>query len=168
MQREVSITVPISRTIQDYREAYGHLRWRSWGWPLTVLIYVVISLVLFATKGVSEFWFIGLWGAILVVSYILGLSGIASRMQKAHLKNGPTSYTFDDEGFQYQSSLSQSRTSWTAVNRAMETRRSFLLVYANTCFLIIPKRCLPAGASEPFRAMLRNSLGAKARVAPAR
>lgn len=50
----------------------------------------------------------------------------------------------------------------------METRRSFLLVYANTCFLIIPKRCLPAETLGPFRAMLRNSLGAKARIASAR
>ena len=165
MPDELPITVPTNRVAQDYREAYAWLRWRSWGWPSVVVLLAAMSFWKFWVGGLASLPVVALWAVLAAGLYFWGLSRIASRMQEAHKKTGATSYTFSRDGFDYQSSVSQSHTSWSAVDRAAETRRSFLLIYANTCFLIIPKRCVPEERLPELRNLMRTSLGSRARLA---
>lgn len=164
LSEEVSITVPIKRTAQDYREAYAWLRWHSWAWPSTVVIAAVIALEMLLKGGVHALPSVALGALVLAGLYLFGLVSIVSRMQNAHKKNGETSYTFNGNGFDYESAVSRSQTAWDAVNRAVETRRSFLLVYANTCFLIIPKRCVREGDIPALRDLFRSHLNSRARL----
>ena len=156
---EPSVTVHVQRDPEDYREAYTWLRWHSWTWPGIIAGFLVVSTTLRFTTRANVFPYMVLWVTIMAFGYFVSLHRIASKMQKTHARNGATSYTFDARGFQYRSDVTHSETYWDAVDRVVETRRSFLLVYANTCFLIIPKRCV---ASDDL-ATLREILGKKVR-----
>lgn len=120
---EVSITVPINRTAQDYREAYAWLRWHSWAWPSTVALAGLVAVEMCLKSGVRALPPIILGALVLAGLYFYRLFSIASRMQNAHKKNGATSYTFNRDGFDYESVVSHSKTAWDAVDRAVETRR---------------------------------------------
>lgn len=152
-----SVTVQIQRDAQDYREAYAWLRWRSWTWPVNIGVSLVVSAALLFTIGSNALPYVAIWAVVLVIGYFVSLRRVASRMQNAHVRNGATSYTFNANGFEYRSDVGHSETSWHAVNRAAETRRSFLLVYANTCFLVIPKRCVASDDLATLREMLGKS-----------
>ena len=154
---EENVVVPIQRTAVDYREAYTWLRWHSPSWPVLIASCVVVAGLFF--------WFVGTAAAIrfivlelifLSASYFITLTSLVKKMQAAHALNGATSYTFTPNGFDYKSERSSSTTSWDVVNRAVETKRSFLLVYANTCFLIIPKACVPAQDLDRLRELIAS------------
>jgi len=153
------VVVPIKRCAADYREAYSWQRWHTASWPVLLLAALAIAFLMFSNYDRAR-------AVTFIVADLLGLVGIyyislfvvASRMQKAHLLNGETTYTFTSDGFDYRSDQSTSSTTWTAVSKAVETRRSYLLIYANSCFLIIPKACVPASKMQHFRSLLQTSL----------
>ena len=160
-----TVTVSIEREIQDYREAYAWWRWHSWAWPSLIATWAVASVVVLWTFGGAALAYVLVWALLIGIVYFAGLALAASRMQKAHRGNGATSYTFSAAGFEHRSSVGHSQSSWAAVDRAVETRRSFLLVYANACFLMIPKHCIPESDLATLRRMLVENLGKKTTLA---
>jgi hypothetical protein len=162
---DVTIVVPIERTPKDYREAHAWMRWHSWVWPVLAGLAVLASLLQLRTHRIDSLPFILILDALAVSLYFFGLFNIAGRMLKAHKKNGITSYSFTKQGFECHSEASTSQSLWSVLSRVSETRRSFLLEYPNGYFLILPKHCVPAEQLVALRELLRNSLGARARLA---
>jgi hypothetical protein len=162
------IAVPITRSIADYREAYMWLPWRTRSWRLLAIpaVAIVGSLVL-ASDLPGRVTFVAVSLCAMAAVYYAALLGIAAKMYRAHLRNGATTYTFSPAGFDCNSERSTSSTQWSALQQAVETRRSFLLVYPNTCFLIVPKSCIPAGEIEYLRSLLQSNLAGKTSLRPA-
>jgi hypothetical protein len=149
------------RDIRDYRDAYTWLRWHSWLWPTlaAVAIFVCVAAAL-SRQPYATYAYV--YAGLVGVLYVWELLRVSSRMKNANDRHGSVSYTFTEDGFLYRSSVSHSETAWAAIDRAAETRRSFLLMYATGAFLIIPKRCFPDGTIPQFRALLRERLGPQA------
>ncbi len=102
---------------------------------------------------------------MLVILYYGSLHGIAAKMYKAHLLNGETTYIFTPTGFDYRSGRATSSNTWAAVDKLVETRRSFLLIYANTMFVLVPFACVPANDMQYLRRLFGDHLGARAKMA---
>jgi hypothetical protein len=160
------IVVPIARNAEDYREAFGWQRWRSWSWPTMVIMTALLGLYWFH----DSIYVLGVFAVLEVVGltiyYQVSLTLLASRMQKAHAASGEASYTFTASGFDYRSEVQSLTTSWQAINKATETKRSYLLIYANTSFLIIPKACVPAGKVAQLRSLFQQKLAGRVRLLP--
>jgi len=135
----MKVIVPPALPIQDYLEAYTWFRWHSWFWPTMTAVYVIVFTVWFATGGSAMTVPLVLWTLWCVGSYFIPLQYCASRVQKAHLRCGEISYTFGATGFDVRTSVGTSKTLWAAVDRFVETRRSFVIGFATSAFLLDSK-----------------------------
>jgi hypothetical protein len=124
--------------------AYGVFQFRST--PYTLVTYFVFWTIFLALYNSATLFF---------------LSG---RLMKAHALNGSSSYTFSRDGFDYHSAVSTSSTSWAAVKKLAETRRSYLIVYPNGSFLIIQKPGVPADKVGRLRDLFERSLPGRVKL----
>jgi hypothetical protein len=160
----IRAVIPSERPIEDYLEAYTWFRWHSWAWPALTTFYLLACVASLLIAGSDVAVYVVVWGLALAGAYFIGLRHCASKMQVAHRRIGEATYIFKADGFEAQSSAGQSQTFWTAVDRVIETRRSFLIVFANTLFFLIPKRCVVGNDPATLRTLFKDKLGERARV----
>jgi hypothetical protein len=123
--RDDSIVVPVTRFLSDYRDAFSWQRRHSWYWPLVIAFGAAYAAYQFRSTPSGLIEFLVVWAILMALYQSLSLSIVSSRLMKAHALNG-SSYAFSREGYEYRSA-----TSWGAVKKLAETRRSYLIVYPN-------------------------------------
>jgi YcxB-like protein len=74
-------------------------------------------------------------------------------------------YIFSYDGIVITTATSSSRTGWDIFREAFETKHNFILFISLNQMYIIPKRCFQQDNQiEQFKAILKDKLGAKAKL----
>jgi hypothetical protein len=78
----------------------------------------------------------------------------------------PALYRFTDRGFEERECPVEVSIGWSAVTEVLETETALLLFVGRTKAYIVPRHALQeAGQLDRVRALLRDRLGARARLA---
>ena len=88
----------------------------------------------------------------------------ATRQFKGAEATGETTYTFSDTGFDTKSSLNNSHTAWGSVEKAEESDQFIFLHFPNNFALFVPRRRLTDEQWATLRTLIRNKLGAAAKL----
>ncbi|HVS46761.1 MAG TPA: YcxB family protein [Verrucomicrobiae bacterium] len=149
------------RRLSDYREAYRVMQPRGPYYVAASILSLVIFILI--VINISDAALPGYLAATaLLLALYLGNYGyciyfkLPERAFKAHEKHEPISYTFGEEGLAMSTAVGSSRTSWKAFTRFNETAETFVIVYPNTLFYVVPKRDVPADRLDDLRSLLKR------------
>jgi hypothetical protein len=98
-----------------------------------------------------------LWGALSV------FGGLLHRQTRMHVRHG-AELAFADEGIGARGALGEVRLNWEACTSAIELRETFVLTVGLEQWML-PRASFPPGDVERFRALLRDRLGDRAKLA---
>lgn len=167
---ELSFTV--TRTKADYLSAIAVASLRSPSVPIFFAIALLFVLVPNALENgrirTEQLGVIAMIYAGLIALYYVALAGaawlIARKNWQAPGALSPLSYTFSPGGIASSYELAHGQTAWPLWRSAIETRSLILIRHALGPIHIIPKRDLDRATVLRLRALLRERLGAKARL----
>jgi hypothetical protein len=166
------LTFTATRTKADYFWAIAFNALRS---PIVPIVFAVALLFVLVPNVLengglrpSDLGVLaGLFAAIVALYYVALLVAVwftARRNWSAPGALSPLSYTFSSEGIAASYELAHGKTTWPLWRSAMETKGLILICHTLGPIHIIPKRDLDRAIVLRLRALLREHLGARARL----
>ncbi len=169
MGMEVPFELTVRITFDDYwraTSAYMLRMFKLWQLILSAVIYLGLFLYINLTHsfgGPTYPLLIPLAGLGFVYA-VLYLNTKTLFAGKKFLQD-EVRYIFSGEGINAVAPGAPGETSWSAIPKAFELKKDFLIFYTSERMYTIPKRCF-AGENEvkQFREMLAAQLGKKAKL----
>jgi len=174
----MAIEVRAQPTEGDHLDALRVVQRRlGGGWLAPALLLggpaLIVGMTMLGGRSLEQaltanvFWIV--LGPLLL---FVGLPRITRQTVRATIKGNPattapTLYRFTETGFEERECPVEVSVGWPAIADAVETETVLLLFIGRTTAYIVPRPALVAGGQlEAVRALLRERLGARARLLP--
>ena len=157
------IAFEMHRRLGDYREAYRVMQPRGpYYVAASILSFAIFILVVINISDAALPGYLAATALLLTLylgnyAYCIYFK-LPERAFKAHGKHEPISYTFGEEGLAMTTAVGSSMTSWKAFTRFDETAETFVIVYPNTLFYVVPKRDVPQDRLDDLRSLLSRKI----------
>jgi hypothetical protein len=125
------------------------------------LLLLFLAALLLAFEIDSFFLYICTFGGVLLLSVegFLFFSGPRWRFRSEPKIRNQFFLQFSEDGLLFKSSQIESKVQWQLYTRFIESRQSYLLIYGENMYSIIPKRAFSdAGQEAAFRSLLSRKI----------
>ena len=117
----------------------------TFNWSLVNFIPLAVTLVLLLAVGPLATWY-----------------AAKTLPRRSPSLQGPQERVLSSDGFQVRGRGAVTSFEWSAIQRAVETKRTFLFFFNQKQAHYLPKRAIPTSADlEQVRTLLRERLGAR-------
>jgi hypothetical protein len=150
-------------TIDDLTPGFQHAHWhRSWV-SKSMTSFAVLMLIGFAGEIVLNGWpsgWIGMLWPVFLLGYVIFLPVLQSRsLMKSQKHLGEEGqYEFSGEGLRITKPSMQVSIPWSSIHSVVERKAHFLIYTTKNCFFPVPKRLIPVGREEAWRAVVNSHI----------